>query len=178
MLTAVGSARDSLTILARRRSHYSGVIPVVFKHSGVQDFDHRSQTLPANSGHRHAVPVGLSLYGSEFSPPICKRLLMGTDEPDETSFRALRPKTFRLTLDVTETVSCYSPECANDSSTHCGIPLFRQRRGRGSSGLGVVSRTDVSPGRGCDFGIHTELPLVAGPTPTRTPHLRPRPRRR
>ena len=28
-----------------------------------------------------------------------------TDEPDETSFRALWPKTFRLTMDVTETVS-------------------------------------------------------------------------
>ena len=28
-----------------------------------------------------------------------------TDEPDETSFRALRPKTLRLTLEITETVT-------------------------------------------------------------------------
>ena len=30
-------------------------------------------------------------------------IVNGTDEPDETSFRALRPNTLRLTLEITET---------------------------------------------------------------------------
>ena len=47
------------------------------------------------------------LYASEFFPPTTA-LFNGTDAPDETSVRALRPKTLRLTLDVTETLSCYS----------------------------------------------------------------------
>ena len=55
--------------------------------------------------------IGVSAMGDymlrSFSRPP-QRYLIGTDAPDETSVRALRPKTLRLTLDVTETLSCYS----------------------------------------------------------------------
>ena len=37
--------------------------------------------------------------------PAHYRAFHDTDEPDETSFRALRPKTLRLTLEITETVT-------------------------------------------------------------------------
>ena len=102
-------------------------------------------------------PYTCSICSSEIFPPTTAPFnysyeLATADEPDETSFRALRPKTLRLTLDVTETVSCYS-QSARTILGHCCRTVVRQRRGRGSSGLGVVSRTDVSPKRGCDFRI-------------------------
>ena len=60
------------------------------------------------------------VYFQEFSPPICKRLLMGTDEPDETSFRALRPKTLRLSHFAPHPVS----DAANDFiAPCCAMPL-------------------------------------------------------
>ena len=58
------------------------------------------------------------------------QLVNGTDEPDETSVRALRPKTSCLTLDVTETLSCYS-QSARTILGHmqhdCFVTLARPR---------------------------------------------------
>ena len=100
-----------------------------------------------------------------------------TGEPDETSFRALRPKTLRLTLDVTETVSCYSQSARTilgHMQHHCFVRGAAEVRQVWGSFRGPTFRR----GGGVIFGFHTELPLVVGPTPTRTPDLRLRPRRR
>ena len=39
-----------------KHSHYSGVIPMVFQHSGGRDFD-QSQTLPLATTHSGVIPI-------------------------------------------------------------------------------------------------------------------------
>ena len=120
--------------------------------------------------------------------PLHRPLIVnGTDKPDETSFRALRPKTLRLTLDVTETLSCYSQSARTRYLAICSTTVcVRQRRGRGSVRYRFGGRFEdrralcVLPKRRCDFRISTELPRVVNrprPGPP-TWDLRPRPPRR